>query len=975
MLKIKYAPPDVQAQTHPDLIYILCRERFGVKTKKEKKAQTRGPSKRQEKCRKLREEINKLKEAYKEAAEEEKEAVKQLQDSKLKELRLAKRAETMKRNRRKFAKNCNKFLSQPFEFAREVIAPKPQGQLKINKEEVEAHLNKAHSDKNREDERRIPDDLYQYDEPEVDYNNQPPTWSEFSKRLRKTRSKSAPGPNGVPYQVYKRCPGVARLLWKYLNGMWKRNLVCEKWRRAEGIFIPKEDGAIAVEKYRTISLLNVEGKLYFSLRADRLLQFALSNNYIDTSIQKGGVPGTSGCLEHTAILSQLIREAKEEKKDLVVTWLDIANAYGSMPHSLIMTALRRSHVPEEICKLIESYYSDVKIRFTTKDFTTEWQTVEKGIITGCTLSVILFSLTMTMLVMSVEKETKGPQSSSGQRQKNSRLFMDDLTSTTLNLVQTAYLLTKLFKLLKWAGLESKLEKCRSLVIIKGKISKKTPVIDGVPITSITEKPVKYLGKQYNESLNEQEQIEEIMKECIRSLKQINKCKLPGQYKAWMLQHMLLPRLLWPLTIYNVPMSKVSELQKKITAKLKSWLGFPKQLSVECFYTKSGKLQLPFSELTEEVMAAKARILTTLEESNDPCVRNAGVKVDGGRKADTPKSVNEAKSKLRIQEITGIANRGREGLGLNPKKYYSTSSKKEKRTMIVNAVRETEEDRRRVKMTSLAKQGGHTNWEVSERKLTQQDIISMSETRLKFLVKSVYDLLPTPENKNKWFGTEEMCKLCGGKGTLTHILTGCSVALSQGRYKWRHDQVLREVANITEARRKSCNNNPKTLNKEEIKFVKQGETITPTEKATRCYLDDAADWQLQVDLDKKLRVPEEVAVTDLRPDMLLISNSTKRMGVIELTVPSEERIEIAGELKMTKYAILQEEGKKNGWKVRLWAIEVGCRGFPAASMSTYLKDIGVEGGERRKQLKKLGEVAESGSRSIWGWSHYKNWGSS
>ena len=48
-----------------------------------------------------------------------------------------------------------------------------------------------------------------------------------------------------------------------------------------------------------------------------------------------------------------------------------------------------------------------------------------------------------------------------------------------------------------------------------------------------------------------------------------------------------------------------------------------------------------------------------------------------KKADTPNGVNEAKLKLRIQEITGIANRGREGLGLNPKKYYSTSSKKKK----------------------------------------------------------------------------------------------------------------------------------------------------------------------------------------------------------------------------------------------------------------------------------------------------------
>ena len=224
--------------------------------------------------------------------------------------------------------------------------------------------------------------------------------------------------------------------------------------------------------------------------------------------------------------------------------------------------------------------------------------------------------------------------------------------------------------------------------------------------------MKHLGKQYNKSLNEKEQIEEAMKECEMCLKKIERCKLPGQYKAWMLQHMLLPRMMWPLTIYNIPMTKVREIQKQMTSKLKKWLGLPSSLSVESLYTKSGKLQLPFSELTEEVKAAKARVLVTLEESDDPCVKNAAIKVDGGIKADTPKSVKEAKSKLKMQEITGIANRGREGLGMNPKKYYSTSSKKDKRAMIVKAVRETEEERRFVKMTSLAKQGVHTKWEES-----------------------------------------------------------------------------------------------------------------------------------------------------------------------------------------------------------------------------------------------------------------------
>lgn len=51
------------------------------------------------------------------------------------------------------------------------------------------------------------------------------------------------------------------------------------------------------------------------------------------------MPGVSGCMEHTAILSQLIREAKAEKKGLGVVWVDIANTYGSIPHNLIQIAL------------------------------------------------------------------------------------------------------------------------------------------------------------------------------------------------------------------------------------------------------------------------------------------------------------------------------------------------------------------------------------------------------------------------------------------------------------------------------------------------------------------------------------------------------------------------------------------------------------------------------------------------------------
>ena len=463
-----------------------------------------------------------------------------------------------------------------------------------------------------------------------------------------------------------------------------------------------------------------------------------------------------------------------------------------------------------------------------------------------------------------------------------------------------------------------------------------------------------------------------MNDLKRSLKKIEKCKVPGSYKAWMLQHMLLPRLLWPLTIYNTPSSKVESMQRLITAKLKKWLGIPKSLSVDCLYTRSGKLQLPYTELTEEHAAAKARLFTTLRDSDDPGVKRAEVKVDGGRKANTKTSVEDAELKLRMQEITGTPNRGKEGLGMTPRKHFSKATKGERRTMIVDTVRAAEEDKRVVKMTGLAKQGAQMRWEVPERKISHKEMVNMPESRFAFLMKAVYDLLPTPHNKHVWFGEEEGCELCGERGTLQHILSGCRVALCQGRYKWRHDQVLRELAQCVDERRMENNRSPRE-EKGGITFVKEGYKKPRQETKVippRCYLDGAEDWKLQVDLDGKLKVPEEVAETNLRPDMIITSKKLRRMGVIELTVPSEERIEVSSEMKKTKYAAIQREGKARGWGVTVWAVEVGCRGFPASSMAFLLKDLGIGGGERRKRLRRIGEAAEKASKSICNWSRMK-----
>ena len=247
----------------------------------------------------------------------------------------------------------------------------------------------------------------------------------------------------------------------------------EQWRFTEGVWIPKEEGSKSLDQFRIISLLNTEIKIFFSLLSRRLSDFILGNGYIDTSVEKGGVAGMPGCLEHTGVLTQLLREAKESKGDLTVLWLDLAKAYESMPHKLVEEALKRHLVPPSVCDLIADYYKNLRLRAYSSTVTSEWQTLEKGIITVCTMSSILFSLTMNMLVNAAEVKCRGPLSRSGIRQSPIRAYMDDLTVTTTSVMGGRWLLKGLERNMTWARMYFKPAKSKSLVLKKARSWRKS----------------------------------------------------------------------------------------------------------------------------------------------------------------------------------------------------------------------------------------------------------------------------------------------------------------------------------------------------------------------------------------------------------------------------------------------------------------------------------------------------------------------
>ena len=139
-----------------------------------------------------------------------------------------------------------------------------------------------------------------------------------------------------------------------------------------------------------MSLLNVKGKIFFGVLAHRMTIFLMSNHYINTSVQKAGILGFPGCLEHSQMIWNSILSARRDKTELHVIWLDLANAYGSVPHHLIRMAHEFFNFPSQVGEIIMKYFNSAFMKFTVKNYTTKWQALEVGFMMGCLISPLFF---------------------------------------------------------------------------------------------------------------------------------------------------------------------------------------------------------------------------------------------------------------------------------------------------------------------------------------------------------------------------------------------------------------------------------------------------------------------------------------------------------------------------------------------------------------------------------------------------------
>ena len=583
-----------------------------------------------------------------------------LLDDMKQEILVLSRAENRRKRRKKKRKTRESCYMNPYAFAKKLLTTAKSGRLDIPQEELEDRLRKTYSDPLKEVPLSPMDGIPPLEEPETPFR-------EGGLRLHETREFicEARACNGISFKLYKNCPTVLEQLVCLLQRDWWEGYVTQEWYLADGVWIPKEENSIGVGSCRPISLVNVEGKIFFGVIARRMTSFFLQNKYINTSVKKAGIPGFPGCQEHAQMIWNSFMRAKREKKELHIIWLDLANAYGSVPHNCIKFALKFFHIPQKMTDILIQYFGNVFMRFTTTNYTMGWQALEVEIMMGCVVSPVLFVMCMELFLRGTTNTTSCKETRSGGALPPSRAFMDDVTTLVQSKVGTQELLDRFNDLFTWAWIKVKPKKSRSISLVCGTICDIHFSIGGNIIPTVWERPVKSLGRLYAFPLTHRHRGVDVQRTALDGLHAIEKSELPGKLKAWCFQHGLLPRLLWPLQIYEISLSRVETIQQHINKYLCKCLGEPPCFSKVGLYTAIGMPQLPVSSITEEFKVGQARLHMMLQVSPDDVIRQVQPEVRTGTKRSAAKAEQEAEASLQIKEVIGATRTGRAGLGSTP----------------------------------------------------------------------------------------------------------------------------------------------------------------------------------------------------------------------------------------------------------------------------------------------------------------------
>ena len=138
----------------------------------------------------------------------------------------------------------------------------------------------------------------------------------------------------------------------------------------------------SIHNWRPISLQLTLYKLYSAIIARRIASWAIETKAVSPA-QKGFLT-YDGCAQHNFLLRSVMLEARRNKRNLLLAWLDLRDAFGSVPHDLILLMMKRLGLSGSTLDIVKNIYSQSTIAIRTgRDTCTPTIAQNRGVKQGC----------------------------------------------------------------------------------------------------------------------------------------------------------------------------------------------------------------------------------------------------------------------------------------------------------------------------------------------------------------------------------------------------------------------------------------------------------------------------------------------------------------------------------------------------------------------------------------------------------------
>ena len=648
-------------------------------------------------------------------------------------------AHRQRKHEKRFRRNAFAYIKQEFEFSSSKVQPDAD-----TRDQITDTLRTIYSapEGDLDTSWWIP-----YPEPQFYMNDLPVLPRDVRRIVYKMRSFSAPGPDGIQPVMMKKLPAYQHVLATLFSRIIQSGEVPPSWHKGRVIFIHKKGDRNNISNYRPITLTSVVSKAFNSILNRRLCDFLNDNGYIDRTTQKGFQKGIQGCTEHTLVLKRVIDVAKKRKHAAHVVWLDIANAFGSVPHEVMIRTLQHLHVPEWLVTYVRNFYHDISVVGQTLHYNTHPISIKRGVFQGDTLSPTIFIAVFNHCIryLATEKKHGLPLK---DEQVLSLAFADDLTVLCKDARSMQRILNSLRLKLEKLNLFLKPSKCSSLSLKGGSFDESRIFkLGDTNIETIRDSPAKFLGMEVY-SKNQQSNAGKHVTEKLETLlAKVDALPLRGQYKCDIYDRYVTACLRFDLTVYDVAPSVLEMLDRSVRNHLRKWIRMPPSTHLAiASHSKGLNIEFP-SHLYESGHAAllmeKARDDPVLDQAIAHCFEHNSAKRDS---------------------IMTLSHGAQNKLDLKQHAKQARDLKSEQLA------------------SECQKQGGwHSALESMDSDLTWRScLIGLSESTYSFALRCLTDSLPTNNNLCLWGKvTSPKCHLCGSdKETLHHILNHCSRALER-----------------------------------------------------------------------------------------------------------------------------------------------------------------------------------------------------